>query len=112
MKFIQRLNYPQVFTLMGWSETTTRLSPGRSRVQNSAPPYLAETFLANARSTSGWISARARISSVRYGLDVSRTKNVHSGCAWRFFTFWRELLSENLIVPSSSNTNQSAVTCG
>src|SRR5204862_538263 len=58
------------------------------------------------------ISARARIYSVRYGLAVSRIKNVHSGCAWRFFTFWRVLLSDSLSVASSSNKNQSAVTCG
>src|SRR5690348_12939028 len=58
------------------------------------------------------ICARARTSSVRYGLALSRIKNVHSGCAWRFFTFWRVLLSDSLIVASSSNKNQSAVTCG
>ena len=42
------LTYPHVFTLMGWSDTTTRVSPGRSLVLRSAPPYLAPNFLAKA----------------------------------------------------------------
>lgn len=39
---------PHVFTLVGWSDTTTRISPGRSLVLRSTPPYLAPSFLANA----------------------------------------------------------------
>src|SRR5512143_2420774 len=39
-------------------------------------------------------------------------KRVHSGCACRFFTFWRVVFKDNFNAPSSSKRNQRAVTCG